>query len=289
MYWIVTDSTSDLPLSYLEQHEKLKVVNMSYIMDGKSYVPDGTVEGSRAIYAALRDGKVITTAQINCTEWKEHFRQLLDAGEDVLAIVFSSGLSGTCAAAMQAAEELRPKYPDRQIVVVDSLSASMGEGLLVHYVLKNRDNGMSLTDNAAWAEQNRLNMVHWFTVDDLLFLKRGGRVSAASAYLGTMIKIKPILNVDEEGHLIPREKVQGRKRSLRALADKVAEYAVAPAGQTIFISHGDCENEANVLADMLRERLGIKEILTGYIGPIVGSHSGPGTVAVFFVGDGRKH
>ena len=289
MYWIVTDSTSDLPLSYLEQHEKLKVVNMSYIMDGKSYVPDGTVEGSRAIYAALRDGKVITTAQINCTEWKEHFRQLLDAGEDVLAIVFSSGLSGTCAAAMQAAEELRPKYPDRQIAVVDSLSASMGEGLLVHYVLKNRDNGMSLTDNAAWAEQNRLNMAHWFTVDDLLFLKRGGRVSAASAYLGTMIKIKPILNVDEEGHLIPREKVQGRKRSLRALADKVAEYAVAPAGQTIFISHGDCEDEANVLADMLRERLGIKEILTGYIGPIVGSHSGPGTVAVFFVGDGRKH
>ena len=289
MYWIVTDSTSDLPLSYLEQHEKLKVVNMSYIMDGKSYVPDGTVEGSRAIYAALRDGKVITTAQINCTEWKEHFRQLLDAGEDVLAIVFSSGLSGTCAAAMQAAEELRPKYPDRQIAVVDSLSASMGEGLLVHYVLKNRDNGMSLTDNAAWAEQNRLNMAHWFTVDDLLFLKRGGRVSAASAYLGTMIKIKPILNVDEEGHLIPREKVQGRKRSLRALADKVAEYAVAPAGQTIFISHGDCEDEANALADMLRERLGIKEILTGYIGPIVGSHSGPGTVAVFFVGDGRKH
>lgn len=288
MYWIMTDSTADLPQSYLAAQEKLRVVNMSYIMDGQSHIPDGTDEGSRTIYAALRAGKVITTAQINCEEWRMHFSALLDAGEDVLAIIFSSGLSGTYAAAQQAAEELRPLYPQRQLAVVDSLCASLGEGLLVDYVLRNRAAGMSLAENAAWVEANRLNIVHWFTVDDLMFLRRGGRVSAASAYLGTMIRIKPILHVDSEGHLIPREKVQGRKRSLRTLCDKLLEYAVDPAEQTVFISHGDCEEEARALADMIRERAGVKRIMLGYIGPIVGSHSGPGTMAVFFLGDGRK-
>lgn len=287
MYWILTDSTADLPMAYLARQEKLRVVNMSYIMDGQSHVPDGTDEGSRAIYRALREGKVITTAQINCEEWKAHFAALLGAGEDVLAIIFSSGLSGTYAAAVQAAEAVRPLYPDRQLAVVDSLCASLGEGLLVDYALRNRAAGMSLGENAAWVERNRLNIVHWFTVDDLMFLKRGGRVSAASAYLGTMIKIKPILHVDSAGHLIPREKVQGRKRSLRTLCDKVAQFAVNPAEQTMFISHGDCEEEALALADMLRERTGVREIMLGYIGPIVGSHSGPGTMAVFFMGQGR--
>lgn len=285
MYWIVTDSTTDLPLDYINAQDHFKVVSLSCTMDGQSFIPDGTVEGSKAIYEKLRAGKVITTAQINTEGWREAIEPMLADGEDVFVIAFSSGLSGTYAAAVQAVKELHEQYPDRQLTLVDSLCASMGEGLLVDYALQNRKNGMSQAENTAWVEQNRLNIVHWFTVDDLMFLKRGGRVSATSAYLGTIIKIKPILNVDEEGHLIPRDKVQGRKRSIRALYERTEINAINPAEQTVFISHGDCEEEANVLADMLREKLGVKNILTGYIGPVVGSHSGPGTLAVFFFGN----
>lgn len=287
MYWIVTDSTIDMPKSWVDAQEGFQMMCMSYIMDGQSYIPSGTDEDSREIYKALRGGKVITTAQVNSEQWKDCFKALLEQGKDILAIVFSSGLSGTCLAAMNAAEELRPRYPDRKLEVIDSLCASAGEGLLVHYALKNRDAGMSLEDNAKWVRDNVQNLIHWFTVDDLLFLKRGGRLSAASAYLGTLIKIKPILHVDKEGHLIPREKVQGRKKSVRALAEKVKEFIVNPEGQTIFISHGDCEEEAEALAEMIRKETGVTDIRMSFIGPIVGAHSGPGTLAVFFLGQGR--
>ena len=187
-----------------------------------------------------------------------------------------------------AAQELREKYPERQLVVIDSLCASMGEGLLVHHALQNRAAGMSLEDNAAWVRDNVPHLAHWFTVDDLMFLLRGGRVSAASAYLGTMMRIKPILNVDEEGHLIPREKVQGRKRSIHHLLDKMKEHVVDPENQVIFISHGDCADEANHLAELVRETFHPKEILVGYIGPVIGAHTGPGTVALFFFGTPRQ-
>ena len=188
---------------------------------------------------------------------------------------------------MLAAQELREKYPERQLIVIDSLCASMGEGLLVHHALQNRAAGMSLEDNAAWVRDNVQHLAHWFTVDDLMFLLRGGRVSAASAYLGTMMRIKPILNVDEEGHLIPREKVQGRKRSIHHLLDKMKEHVVDPEHQVIFISHGDCADEANHLAELVRETFHPKEILVGYIGPVIGAHAGPGTVALFFLADQR--
>lgn len=287
MYWIVTDSTIDMPKSWVDAQDGFKMMCMSYIMDGQSYIPSGTDEDSREIYKALRGGKVITTAQVNSEQWKDCFTELLEQGKDVLAIVFSSGLSGTCLAAMNAAEELRPRYPDRKIEVIDSLCASAGEGLLVHYALKNREAGMALEDNARWVRANVQNLIHWFTVDDLMFLKRGGRLSAASAYLGTLIKIKPILHVDKEGHLIPREKVQGRKKSVRALAEKVKAFIVNPEGQTIFISHGDCAEEAEALAEMIRKETGVTDIRLSFIGPIVGAHSGPGTLAVFFLGQGR--
>lgn len=287
MYWIVTDSTIDMPKAWVDAQAGFKMMCMSYIMDGQSYIPSGTDEDSREIYKALRGGKVITTAQVNSEEWKDCFKELLEQGRDVLAIVFSSGLSGTCLAAMNAAEELRPRYPDRKIEVIDSLCASAGEGLLVHYALKNREAGMSLEDNAQWVRANVQNLIHWFTVDDLMFLKRGGRLSAASAYLGTLIKIKPILHVDKEGHLIPREKVQGRNKSVRALAEKVKAFIVNPEGQTIFISHGDCEEDAKALAEMVRKDTGVTDIRLSFIGPIVGAHSGPGTLAVFFLGQGR--
>ena len=287
MYWIVTDSTIDMPKSYVDSQESFRVLNMSYTMDGVSYVPDGTDENSREIYRKLRAGKNIVTAQVNSESWREAFEEILAGGNDLLAVVFSSGLSGTCQAAFTAAEELREQYPDRKIEVVDSLCASAGEGLLVDYALRNRDKGMSIEDNAAWVRDNVQNIIHWFTVDDLMFLMRGGRVGAVSAYIGSLVKIKPILHVNEEGKLIPREKVQGRRKSIRALADKVKQNIVDPEGQLVLISHGDCEAEAQSLADMIKAELPVAEVRLSYIGPIVGAHSGPGTLAVFFMGRGR--
>ena len=287
MYWIMAGATADLPLDYISSRENLRIVNMSFTVDGENHMPDGTVAYSKKIYSYLRSGKVLTTAQINTETWKQEFSALLDAGHDVLCIAFSSGLSGTCLAAKQAAESLADKYPDRKLIVVDSLAASLGEGLLVDYALRNRDAGMSLEENAAWVEEHCQNIAHWFTVDDLIFLLRGGRVSAASAYIGSMLKIKPVLDVDAEGHLIPREKVQGRKRSIRKLFEHAKAEAVDIANQRVFISHGDCEEDANLLAGMLRDELGVKDITIGYIGPIIGSHSGPGTLAVFFYAEKR--
>ena len=287
MYWIVTDSTIDMPKRYVDSQENFRVLNMSYTMDGVSYVPDGTDENSREIYRQLRAGKNIVTAQVNSETWREAFEEILAGGDDLLVIAFSSGLSGTCQAAFTAAEEAREKYPDRKLEVIDSLCASAGEGLLVDYALRNRDKGMSLEDNAAWVRENVQNIIHWFTVDDLMFLMRGGRVGAVSAYIGSLVKIKPILHVNEEGKLIPREKVQGRRKSIRALADKVKQNIVNPEGQLVLISHGDCEAEAQSLADMIRAELPVAEVRLSYIGPIVGAHSGPGTLAVFFMGKGR--
>ena len=287
MYWIVTDSTIDMPKRYVDSQENFRVLNMSYTMDGVSYVPDGTDENSREIYRQLRAGKTIVTAQVNSESWREAFEEILSGGNDLLVIAFSSGLSGTCQAAFTAAEEAREKYPDRKLEVIDSLCASAGEGLLVDYALRNRDRGMSLEENAAWVRENVQNIIHWFTVDDLMFLMRGGRVGAVSAYIGSLVKIKPILHVNEEGKLIPREKVQGRRKSIRALADKVKQNIVGPEGQLVLISHGDCEAEAQSLADMIKAELPVAEVRLSYIGPIVGAHSGPGTLAVFFMGKGR--
>ena len=287
MYWIVTDSTIDMPKRYVDSQENFRVLNMSYTMDGVSYVPDGTDENSREIYRQLRAGKNIVTAQVNSESWREAFEEILAGGNDLLVIAFSSGLSGTCQAAFTAAEEAREKYPDRKLEVIDSLCASAGEGLLVDYALRNRDKGMSLEENAAWVRENVQNIIHWFTVDDLMFLMRGGRVGAVSAYIGSLVKIKPILHVHEEGKLIPREKVQGRRKSIRALADKVKQNIVHPEGQLVLISHGDCEAEAQSLADMIKAELPVAEVRLSYIGPIVGAHSGPGTLAVFFMGKGR--
>ena len=287
MYWIVTDSTIDMPKRYVDSQEHFRVLNMSYTMDGVSYVPDGTDENSREIYRQLRAGKNIVTAQVNSERWREAFEEILAGGNDLLVIAFSSGLSGTCQAAFTAAEEAREKYPDRKLEVIDSLCASAGEGLLVDYALRNRDKGMSLEENAAWVRENVQNIIHWFTVDDLMFLMRGGRVGAVSAYIGSLVKIKPILHVNEEGKLIPREKVQGRRKSIRALADKVKQNIVHPEGQLVLISHGDCEAEAQSLADMIKAELPVAEVRLSYIGPIVGAHSGPGTLAVFFMGKGR--
>lgn len=287
MYWIVTDSAIDMPKSWIDQQENLKILNLSYLMDDVSYVSDGTDESIHAIYDAMRSGKMLKTSQVTPEMWEEAFRELLSAGHDVLTIAFSSGLSGTCSAAFTAADEVRSDYPDRKLFVIDSLQASAGEGLMVHYALENRANGMSIEDNAAWIEKNVQNFVAWFTVDDLMHLHRGGRVSATSAIIGSLVRIKPIMRVDAEGKLSVYEKAAGRKRSIRILADKIKADIVEPEKQIIHISHGDCADEAQLLADMIKESLPVKDVRISYVGSVIGAHTGPGVIAIFCMSNGR--
>lgn len=287
MYWIVTDSAIDMPKTWIDQQRDFKVLNLSYLMDDKSYVSDGTDESIRAIYDAMRKGKMLKTSQVTPEMWEETFRALLAAGHDVLAIVFSSGLSGTCSAALLAADEVREDYPDRQLFVIDSLQASAGQGLMVHYALENRASGMPIEDNAAWVRQNVQNFIAWFTVDDLMHLHRGGRVSAASAIVGSLVRIKPIMRVDENGRLAVYEKAAGRKRSIRILAEKIRADIVNPKKQVIHISHGDCADEAQQLAEMIRESLPVQDVRISYVGSVIGAHTGPGVIAVFCMSNGR--
>jgi DegV family protein with EDD domain len=286
-FWIVTDSGTDFPEAYVQKQKNLIIVPMMYQIEGQFHTPDGSDESTRAFYAKLRSGVVATTSQVTIETWKDTFQKLLSDGQDVLCIAFSSALSGTYEAAESAKEQLKADFPSGKLIVIDSKCASMGLGLLVHTVLQMRDSGASIEDTAKWVTENQQKVIHWFTVDDLQFLRRGGRVSATSAYLGGIMKIKPILHVSEEGKLIPREKVQGRKRSLRTLFEKVKENVVEPQMQTIFISHGDCLEDAQWLALVLRDELHVKDVMISFIGPVVGSHSGPGTMAIFFMGNKR--
>lgn len=287
MYWIVTDSAIDMPKSWIDQQKQLRVLNLSYLMDDVSYVSDGTDESIRAIYDAMREGKMLKTSQVTPGMWETCFRELLQAGHDVLTIAFSSGLSGTCSAAFMAADEVRADYPERKLYVIDSLQASAGEGLMVHYALENRAKGMSIDENAAWIEKNIQNFIAWFTVNDLMHLHRGGRVSAASAIVGSLVRIKPIMRVDENGKLAVYEKCPGRKRSIRVLADKIKADIVHPENQILTISHGDCADEAQQLADLLKESLPVKDVRISFVGSVIGAHTGPGVIAVFCMGDTR--
>lgn len=287
MYWIVTDSAIDMTKSWIDQQEHFRVLDLAYLMDGQVHIPDGTDESTRAIYDAMRSGKMLTTSQVTPDAWENCFRTLLDTGDDVLVIAFSSGLSGTCQAAMMAAEEVRADYPARKLLVLDSLQASAGEGLMVNYALENRAKGMSIEDNFAWLEQHVQNFVAWFTVNDLMHLHRGGRVSAASAIVGSLVRIKPIMHVDEQGKLAVYEKCPGRKRSIRVLAERIKADIVNPEGQVITISHGDCYEEAVQLADMIRSELPVKEVRISYVGSVIGAHTGPGVIAIFCMGGSR--
>ena len=287
-YVLFTDSNTDLPADLVQQLD-LSVIPMLFEMDGKSYYnyPDNHEMDPKDFYAALRGGKVCTTSQVSPSRFDEIFSPVLESGKDILYLCFSSGLSGTYNTSRLAVEELREKFPDRKIRTVDTLAASMGQGLLVYLAAKKRQEGMGLDELGDWVEENRLKLCHWFTVDDLMFLKRGGRVSGAAAVMGTMLGIKPVLHVDDEGHLIPMEKVRGRRASLDALVKHMQATAIQPAEQTVFISHGDCQADCDYVAQQLREKLGVKHIVTSYIGPVIGAHSGPGTVALFFVGEKR--
>ncbi len=287
-YVIITDSAADLDQAMVDELE-IRVVPLSLTLGGSTYrdYPDRRELDPKEFYARLRAGEVGTTSAVNLADAKEYIEPVFQAGQDVLFLAFSSGLSSSCQAVRLAAQELEDAYPERKCYVVDTLCASLGEGLLVYLTAKRRQAGASLEEARDYAEENKLHLCHWFTVDDLQFLKRGGRISATTAMLGTMLSIKPVLHVDDEGHLISMSKARGRQASIKALVDKAAELAIQPEGQTMFICQGDCMEDAEYLANLARERLGVKTIHIGYTGPVIAAHSGPGTLALFFLGTHR--
>ena len=285
---IVTDSSSNLTEEVIDQFD-LHILPLTFMVDGEehhSYLK-GQKTDLKQFYTMMREGKVITTSLPNLKDSRELLEGLLASGQDVLYIGFSSGLSGTYQAIDLLLAELADAYPDRTVLAVDTLAASMGEGLLVWYAAKMREEGASITEVRDWLEANKLHLAHWFTVDDLMFLFRGGRVSRTSAWAGTLLNIKPVMHVDDEGRLIPVSKARGRKASLTALVDRMEATAIDPAGQTVFISHGDCLEDAEFVAGEVRRRLGVETVHINYVGPVIGNHSGPGTMALFFLGSER--
>lgn len=287
MFKIVTDSTADLPAEYLEEHD-LGCMCLSYIVEGVSYGQDKELPW-KDFYAMMRQGKMPSTSQVNPEEAKAYLEECIRTDKEILYLAFSSGLSGTCNSGRLAAEEIMEEHPDCRIIVIDTLAASLGEGLLVHKAVQMRDAGKSLEETAQWVRDNLLHMVHVFTVDDLYHLFRGGRVSKATAFVGTLAGIKPKLHVDNEGHLIVIGKVRGRKKSLTALVDYMEERMGSRRSQNdiVFISHGDAEEDARFVADQVRERFGIEQVMINHIGPTIGTHAGPGTIALFFLGESR--
>lgn len=286
-YVIITDSTGDLTPALIEEMQ-VQVLPMAFNLDGVTYrnYPDGREMSSKEFYDKLRAGSQCTTSQITLAEFMDAFAPVLEQGNDILYLAFSSGLSGTYQSSCLAAEELAGQFPDRRILCVDSLQASMGEGLFCYLVARRRLQGGTLDEVAAYARDLAPRVCAWFTVDDLMFLKRGGRVSGAAAVAGTLLGIKPVLHVDDEGHLIAMEKVRGRRASLDGLVRHLKATAEDLENGTVFISHGDCLADCQYVANKLRE-LGVKDIRIGDIGPVIGAHSGPGTVALFWVGSPR--
>ena len=282
-YKIITDSACDLTPAMLAQLD-VKAIPLNVLFRGVNR-EDCVDDSIKEVYDGLRAGEVATTSAVNPDGWTSVMEPDLAAGRDLLVIAFSSGLSTTYQSAVIAANELLEKYPERKAYVVDSRAASLGQGLLVWYACRKRDEGLSLEALRDWVEENKDHLCHWFTVDDLMSLKRGGRVSAATAIVGTMLQIKPVLHVDDEGHLINVAKARGRKASIDALAKKVGELGSGYDNSTCFISHGDCIEDAQYLEKLLKEKYGVKEVVIGYVGAVIGSHAGPGVLALFFLGE----
>jgi len=286
-YIITTDNMADLPDDYIAENG-LGIMSLTYMIDGETYDKEHELP-YKEFYDKMRQGSMPTTSQVNPAIAKSEFMEFIRKDLDILHIAFSSGLSGSYSSCCIAAEEIVEEYPDRKVIVIDSLAASMGEGLLVHRAVSLKQQGKSLAEVAAWAEENKLHIGHNFTVDDLFHLYRGGRVSKTTAILGSMVNIKPVLVVDNDGHLIPVGKVRGRKKSLVSLVDNMEKKMGSYKNQNdmIMISHGDCLEDAQYVQKLIQERFGFENFMINRVGPTIGAHSGPGTVALFFMADNR--
>lgn len=287
-YVIITDTTCDLPAEHLRRI-KVDAIPLKFTINGKTYM-DGYGENTLPInefYALQRTGARGVTSMVSVEEYIENFTPLLEKG-DVLYLAFSSALSGSYGAACVAAEELRPRYPERKLYVIDTKAASRGEGLIVSYAAQKRDEGMPIDELKAWVEDNWFTFCHLVTVDDLHHLRMGGRISAASEFIGAMLDIKPMIYMNIEGKLIPDGKVRGRKRALNKLVSQTKEDIINPEEQTLYICHGDCLEDAEYVRERLIEEVGVKDVVIWYAGTVIGSHTGPGVVAVFFTGKRKQ-
>ena len=287
-FTIMTDSCCDMTAAMAEELE-LSVLPLSLHMGEAVYRNwlDGRDIAFPEFYSRVRGGQDATTAAVSVGDFETEMRRVLSSGRDILCISFSSALSATYQSASIAAEDLRPEFPEARICGVDSLCASLGQGLLLWLCAQEQKKGRTVEEVRDFAEKTKGKVCHWFTVDDLNHLKRGGRISAATALFGTMLSIKPVMHVDGGGHLTPVGKARGRRASLLALVDEMEKTAIAPGEQTVFISHGDCLADAEFMAEEVRRRFGTKDIHINYVGPVIGSHSGPGTMALFFLGTAR--
>ena len=287
-YVIMTDSCCDLT-DRMARELELEVLPLTMHMDGQDYPNDlaGTAISNQEFYKRIRAGKLATTSAVNVGQFQDAMRRVLESGRDIVCVCFSSALSTTYQSAVIAAEDLRTEFPEAEVHVVDSLSASLGQGLLLYLAVEQKRKGLTAAELAKWVEDNRLTVCHWFTVDDLNFLKRGGRVSATTALLGTMLSIKPIMHTSDEGKLVPVSKARGRKAAIAALLDKIEALGIHPERQTMFICHADCEEDAKAVAQTIQDRFGTPTVHINYIGPVIGSHTGPNTMGIFFVGTQR--
>ncbi len=284
-YVVTVNSTVDLPKEWLAERN-VPVIPLKYTIDGETY-EDMAGLSSKEFFQKLRDGKMATTSQINPEEAREALEPFLKEGKDVLHLAFSSALSGTCNSMRIAAEELKEEYPERKIIVIDTLCACLGEGLLLYYVLKLKKEGKTIEEVEAWVEENKLHICHNVTVDDLNHLQRGGRISKTAAVLGTMVQIKPMIHMADDGSLQVVGKERGRKRSLNKIVDKAVEQSKGWEQDIVMITHGDCLEDAQYVAELVRAKMGIENILINNIGTVIGSHTGPGVVAVFCMGNKR--
>lgn len=287
MYQLFCDSNSEIPYWYAKEYG-LSVVRMPYVICDEEYYYDlGEHTDFKDFYAKERAGNMPTTAGLNCQNYTEIYEPTLAAGKDILMISFSSALSGTHQMLEQARQELLKKYPERSFDVVNTLSISMGAGLIVYYAAKMWKAGATRQEIIKWVEDNRMRVNHWFSVDDLYHLKRGGRISGAAALMGTMMELKPILTVNREGKLVVAEKAKGRKRAIKTLLDKMEENIENPEEQLIVVLHADAPEDAAYLERRIKEKYNPKELWVNYVGPVIGTHCGPGTIAVLFMGKER--
>ena len=287
-YKIVTDSSANLTDEQIESYN-VDILSLKYYIDGKEY--DSYVKGVPTdyseTYSLMRQKAKITTSLVSREICDAVIRPILEKGEDVLVLAFSSGLSGTYQNIENAAKDYREEFPERKIIVVDTLCASLGEGMAVHYAVKLKNEGKTIEETAKWVEENKLKICHLFTIDDLFFLKRGGRLSGSSAMIGTLLGIKPLLHTADDGKLYVTGKVRGRRAAVEHLIKSVGERGTDIQNQEVFIVHGDCEEEAKYIASEIKKRYKVKKTVYNYIDPVIAAHAGPGTLSVFFIGDKR--
>lgn len=284
---IVIDSCSDLPRDFVEKNN-IPALGINVMLNGREFVDDfGKTVTYKEFYDAVRKGEMPTTAQVNSETYKEEFLKHVKENKSIIYLAFSSGLSGSINSANIAKDEILEEYKNADITIIDTKSASLGEGLIIYYAYDMLKKGCSKEEIVNWVEKNKLKVNHWVIADDLNHLKRGGRISGTQAVVGTLLNIKPVINVDDEGRLIPVAKVKGRKKALKTLVDKFREKVVNPEEQVIFISHSDCASDAELVKSMILEEFKVKDFIINQIGPGIGSHTGPGTVTLFFIGDSR--